>query len=88
LNVGRDIEVCTASAYTYGMKAEDNTSEYLSFIQAARLLGVSRQWVDVLLRTGRIPYEMRDGRRRIKRSDFDKFAEIKRRTGRPPKKTP
>jgi excisionase family DNA binding protein len=66
-----------------GMK--NDRSDYLTANQAAHRLGLSRQRVSVLVRSGRIPTEMLAGHPMIKRSELEKFASIKRPTGRPPK---
>jgi excisionase family DNA binding protein len=59
---------------------------YVTSNQAAIWLGLSRQRVHALVQNGRIPSTVSAGHRLIKRRDLEKFAAMKRPTGRPRKK--
>ena len=63
-------------------------TDYLSLIDAARELGVSRARVDQYVRDGRLAVEWIAGRRVVLRSTITELKKIPRPPGRPPKPTP
>jgi excisionase family DNA binding protein len=75
------IDAPNGPMYTCGMK--NVPPDYLTTMQAAARLGLSVQRVNVLLKTGRIPFTLLNGHRAINRHDLEKFASIKRPAGQP-----
>jgi excisionase family DNA binding protein len=56
---------------------------FLTVLEAAVLLGISRQRVNQLASKGRLSHETKFGRKLFRRADVEKFAQLDRPSGNP-----